>query len=83
MSMSWIIRTSAAVAAWVAGFIAAPVLACPLCVASSTPGARLGYYVSTGILSLTPLLIMGAGVGYVAIKRSRANREQAEELDLR
>ncbi len=62
-------------AAWTVGVAAAPGWACPACFAASGSGTRLGYYISTVILSLTPLLIMGLGVGYVAFKRSQADRE--------
>jgi hypothetical protein len=61
--------------------MAVPALACPACIAASTPGTRLGYYVSAGILSLTPLLIMGVGVSYVTFKRSRADKARRKRLD--
>jgi len=63
------------------GLAAAPVLACPACFAATTPGARLGYWVSTAILSLTPLLIMGLMGSYVAYKYSRQNRRRCDQAD--
>ena len=50
--------------------------ACAACFAASDAGTRLGYYVSTAILSLTPILIMGSMVTYVAVKYSRANKRR-------
>jgi len=50
--------------------------ACAACFAASDAGTRLGYYVSTAILSLTPILIMGSMVTYVAVKYSRANKQR-------
>jgi len=76
-------RISAAAVAWAAGFAAAPGWACPACFAASGSGTWLGYYVSTAILSVTPLLIMGLGVGYVAFKRSQAGREPRDMADPR
>jgi len=81
--MRLVSRISAAIAAWAAAFAAAPVIACPACFAASSAGTRLGYYVSTAILSLTPLLIMGLGVGYVAFKRSQVDREARDTVDPR
>lgn len=71
-------RISAVILAWAAAFAAAPAFACPACFSASSAGVRLGYYVSTAVLSVTPLLIMGLGVGYVAFKRSRVDRETHE-----
>ncbi len=73
ISMSLFSRITAVATAWSAAF-AAPVLACPACFQASAPGTRMGYYVSAAILSLTPLLIMGVGVSYVAFKRSRLEK---------
>ena len=81
--MRLVMRVSAAVGALAGAFAAAPVLACPACVAASGPGTRLGYYVSTAVLSLTPLLIMGVGVSYVAFKRSRVDKRRREWVDPR
>jgi hypothetical protein len=33
-------------------------------------------------MSVMPLLIMGAGVGYVALKRSRAGKQGQEDPEL-
>lgn len=63
----------------------APAWACPACFTASEPGVRLGYYLSAAIMSLTPLLIMGVGVGFVALKRSQAQKRKRrnEEHELR
>lgn len=58
------------------GLAATPVLACNSCFDASSPGTRLGYYVSTAILSLTPLLIMGLMGSYLAYKYSRHARRR-------
>ncbi len=70
-------------AAWTVSLAAAPGWACPACFAASGSGTRLGYYLSTAVLSLTPLLIMGLGVGYVAFKRSRMQREPRQMAEPR
>jgi hypothetical protein len=70
--MRGLIRLYAWIAAAGAGLTAAPLWACPACFTSSAPGVRLGYYLSAAVMSLTPLLIIGAGIGYFAIKRSQA-----------
>ncbi len=71
-------RVSIRLLAWIAaastGLGAAPLWACPACFTSSAAGVRLGYYLSAAIMSLTPLLIMGVGIGYFAIKSSRGGR---------
>ncbi len=78
--MRLLMRVSVAAAAWAAVLGSAPALACPACVAASGSGVRLGYYVSTAVLSLTPLLIMGVGVSYVAFKRSRAAKDRRQNF---
>jgi hypothetical protein len=81
--MRFVSRISASAMACAAGFAAAPGWACPACFAASSSGTRLGYYVSTAILSVTPLLIMGLGVGYVAFKRSQAERAARDAVEPR
>jgi len=66
----------ALVAAALVGLSARPAGACAACFAASSAGARLGYYLSTAILSLTPLLIMGSMVTYVAVKYARAGKQR-------
>jgi len=66
-----------AAAAVIVAFSQGRAAACAACFAASGAGTRLGYYVSTAILSLTPLLIMGSMVTYVAVKYSRANKRRA------
>ncbi len=75
------LRSLAALPALLMGLTAAPLLACPLCMSASTPGTRLGYYVSTAILSLTPLLIMALMGSYIAYKYSRQDRWRRNRVD--
>lgn len=76
------VRSVAALQALLMSLAAAPLPACPLCLGASTPGTRLGYYVSTAILSLTPLLIMGLMGSYIAYKYSRQNRRRRDRVTL-
>ncbi len=81
--MRLVSRICAGMTAWTVGVAAAPGWACPACFAASDAGTRLGYYLSTVVLSLTPLLLMGLGVGYVAFKRGQADREARQVPDPR
>jgi hypothetical protein len=72
--MRVLIRLLAWIAAASTGLGAVPLWACPACFTSSAAGVRLGYYLSAAIMSLTPLLIMGLGIGYFALKSSRGGR---------
>ncbi len=76
------VRLCTAVVAINAALAASTAWACPACFTSSAPGVRLGYYISAALMSLMPLLIMGAGVGYVALKRSRAGKEAQADSEL-
>jgi hypothetical protein len=72
--MTWKTRLPAAIQATIVALQGGRAAACASCYASSSGGTLLGYYLSTAILSLTPFLIVGLMLAYVAHKRGRSAR---------
>ena len=74
--VAWVLRP-------VAAFGARAVAACPRCYESSSPQVLTSYYLSTFILTVLPLVVVGAiaAIGWHLARRFRAEPDAASTVE--